>query len=140
MNTVLEKHNSVFHSLYFLHLHNTTTCFSPAGAQVDQSVFEELIRERLPELAEHVPDLSALSSVSLSWFLTIFLSVLPFHSAVCVVDCFFFHGIKAIFQLGLAVLEANTAPLCTSVDDGQALLILTRSKRWSAVMKRKKFD
>lgn len=93
---------------------------------MDQSVFEELIRERLPELAEHVPDLSALSSVSLSWFLTIFLSVLPFHSAVCVVDCFFLHGIKAIFQLGLAVLEANTVPLSTSVDDGQALLILTR--------------
>lgn len=114
-------------SSIFFYLHNSTTgLFLPAGAQVDQSVFEELIRERLPELAEHVPDLSALSSVSLSWFLTIFLSVLPFHSAVCVVDCFFFHGIKAIFQLGLAVLEANTVPLSTSVDDGQALLILTR--------------
>ncbi|GAA6225238.1 TBC1 domain family member 8 [Lates japonicus] len=95
------------------------------GAQVDQSVFEELIRERLPELAEHIPDLSSLSSVSLSWFLTLFLSVLPFHSAVCVVDCFFFHGIKAIFQLGLAVLEANAAQLSTSTDDGQALMILT---------------
>nr|XP_020479621.1 TBC1 domain family member 8 [Monopterus albus] len=95
------------------------------GAQVDQSVFEELIRERLPELAEHVPDVSSLSSVSLSWFLTLFLSVLPFHSAVCVVDCFFFHGIKAIFQLGLAVLEANTAQLLASTDDGQALMILT---------------
>lgn len=100
--------------------------FPPAGAQVDQSVFEEMIRERLPELAEHVPDLSALSSVSLSWFLTVFLSVLPFHSAVCVVDCFFFHGIKAIFQLGLAVLEANAAPLSASTDDGQALMILAR--------------
>lgn len=95
------------------------------GAQVDQSVFEELIRERLPELAEHIPDLSPLSSVSLSWFLTLFLSVLPFHSAVCVVDCFFFHGIKAIFQLGLAVLDANAAQLCASADDGQALMILT---------------
>ncbi|XP_028250362.1 TBC1 domain family member 8 isoform X1 [Parambassis ranga] len=95
------------------------------GAQVDQSVFEQLIRERLPELAERVPDLSTLSSVSLSWFLTLFLSVLPFHSAVCVVDCFFFHGIKAIFQLGLAVLEANAAQLSASTDDGQALMILT---------------
>ncbi|XP_076603786.1 TBC1 domain family member 8 [Chaetodon auriga] len=95
------------------------------GAQVDQSVFEELIRERLPELAEQVPDLSALSSVSLSWFLTLFLSVLPFHSGICVVDCFFFHGIKAIFQLGLAVLEANSAELSASTDDGQALMILT---------------
>ncbi|KAM3862112.1 TBC1 domain family member 8 [Diretmus argenteus] len=95
------------------------------GAQVDQSVFEELIRERLLELAEHIPDLSPLSSVSLSWFLTLFLSVLPFHSAVHVVDCFFFHGIKAIFQLGLAVLDANATQLCSSADDGQALMILT---------------
>uniref|UniRef100_A0A674E6I3 TBC1 domain family member 8B n=1 Tax=Salmo trutta TaxID=8032 RepID=A0A674E6I3_SALTR len=95
------------------------------GAQVDQSVFEELIRERLPELAEHIPDLSPLSSISLSWFLTLFLSVLPFRSAVCVVDCFFFHGIKAIFQLGLAVLDANATALCASADDGQALMILT---------------
>ncbi|KAM6934342.1 TBC1 domain family member 8 [Xenentodon cancila] len=95
------------------------------GAQVDQSVFEELIRERLSELAEQVPDLSTLSSVSLSWFLTLFLSVLPFQSAVCVVDCFFFQGIKAIFQLGLAVLEANTAQLSASTDDGQSLMILT---------------
>ncbi|KAM9342103.1 TBC1 domain family member 8 [Pholidichthys leucotaenia] len=95
------------------------------GAQVDQSVFEELIRERLHELAEHIPDLSTLSSVSLSWFLTLFLSVLPFQSAVYVVDSFFFHGIKAIFQLGLAVLDANTAQLCASTDDGQALMILT---------------
>uniref|UniRef100_A0A672HEB7 TBC1 domain family member 8 n=1 Tax=Salarias fasciatus TaxID=181472 RepID=A0A672HEB7_SALFA len=95
------------------------------GAQVDQSVFEELIRERLPELAEQVPDLSTLSSVSLSWFLTLFLSVLPFSSAVRVVDCFFLHGVRAIFQLGLAVLEANAAALAASRDDGQALLILT---------------
>ncbi|KAM9485263.1 TBC1 domain family member 8-like isoform 2-T2 [Salvelinus alpinus] len=95
------------------------------GAQVDQSVFEELIQERLPELAEHIPGLSPLSSLSLSWFLTLFLSVLPFRSAVCVVDCFFFHGIKAIFQLGLAVLDANAAALCASADDGQALMILT---------------
>ncbi|XP_077473901.1 TBC1 domain family member 8 [Stigmatopora argus] len=94
------------------------------GAQVDQSVFEQLISERLPDLADHFPDLSTLSSVSLSWFLTVFVSVLPFHSAVCVMDCFFFHGIKAIFQLALAVLEANAASLCARVDDGQALMVL----------------
>uniref|UniRef100_A0A2D4NS99 TBC1 domain family member 8 n=1 Tax=Micrurus surinamensis TaxID=129470 RepID=A0A2D4NS99_MICSU len=96
------------------------------GAQVDQSVFEELIRERLPELAEHFKDLSTLASVSLSWFLTLFLSIMPLESAVNVVDCFFFDGIKAIFQLGLAVLEANAVELCSSKDDGHALMILSR--------------
>ncbi|XP_076858140.1 TBC1 domain family member 8 isoform X2 [Brachyhypopomus gauderio] len=95
------------------------------GAQVDQSVFEELIQERLPHIADHIPDLNPLASVSLSWFLTLFLSVLPFRSAVCVLDCFFYHGIKAIFQLGLAVLDANAAQLCASTDDGQALMTLT---------------
>ncbi|XP_059137281.1 TBC1 domain family member 8 isoform X2 [Peromyscus eremicus] len=96
------------------------------GAQVDQSVFEELIREHLPELAEHMNDLSALASISLSWFLTLFLSIMPLESAVNVVDCFFYDGIKAIFQLGLAVLEANAEELCSSKDDGQALMILSR--------------
>ncbi|KAG9270960.1 TBC1 domain family member 8 [Astyanax mexicanus] len=95
------------------------------GAQVDQSVFEELIRERLPSLSESVPDLSPLASVSLTWFLTLFLSVLPFRSALHVLDCFFYHGIKAVFQLGLAVLDANAAELSTSTDDGQALMTLT---------------
>lgn len=95
------------------------------GAQVDQSVFEELIRERLPELAEHIPDLSPLASVSLTWFLTLFLSVLSFRSALCVLDCFFYHGIRSIFQIGLAVLEANAAELCACTDDGQALMILS---------------
>ncbi|EDL99196.1 rCG22278 [Rattus norvegicus] len=96
------------------------------GAQVDQSVFEELIKEHLPELAEHMSDLSALASISLSWFLTLFLSIMPLESAVNVVDCFFYDGIKAIFQLGLAVLEANAEELCSSKDDGQALMILSR--------------
>ncbi|XP_004704394.2 TBC1 domain family member 8 [Echinops telfairi] len=96
------------------------------GAQVDQSVFEELIREHLPELAEHMKDLSALASVSLSWFLTLFLSIMPLESAVNVVDCFFYDGIRAIFQLGLAVLDANAEDLCSSKDDGQALMILSR--------------
>ncbi|KAB5576680.1 hypothetical protein PHYPO_G00200480 [Pangasianodon hypophthalmus] len=95
------------------------------GAQVDRSVFEELIRERLPHLAERVPDLSALSSLSLSWFLALFLSAVPFRSGLRILDCFFCHGVKIIFQLGLAVLDANVDEICASTDDGQSLMILT---------------
>ncbi|XP_045683638.1 TBC1 domain family member 8 isoform X6 [Phyllostomus hastatus] len=96
------------------------------GAQVDQSVFEELVKEHLPELAEHLNDPSALASISLSWFLTLFLSIMPLESAVNIVDCFFYDGIKAIFQLGLAVLDACAKDLCSSRDDGQALMVLSR--------------
>lgn len=93
---------------------------------MDQSVFEELIQEQLPELAERLRDPSALASLSLSWFLTLFLSIMPLESAVHVVDCFFYDGIKVVFQLGLAVLEANARALCSSRDDGQALVLLSR--------------
>lgn len=95
------------------------------GAQVDQSVFEELIGERLPDLSVLVPDLSPLASASLTWFLTLFVSVLPFRSALCVLDCFFYNGIRSIFQIGLAVLDANAVELSSCTDDGHALMILT---------------
>uniref|UniRef100_A0A3B3TV98 TBC1 domain family member 8B n=1 Tax=Poecilia latipinna TaxID=48699 RepID=A0A3B3TV98_9TELE len=96
------------------------------GALVDQAVFEDLIRENLPQLVDHMTDLSFFSSVSLSWFLTLFISVLPIESAVNVVDCFFYDGIKAILQLGLAVLDYNMEALIACNDDAEAVTILNR--------------
>ncbi|XP_029547468.1 TBC1 domain family member 8B isoform X1 [Salmo trutta] len=96
------------------------------GALVDQAVFEELIRMHLTQLTEHMTDLTFFSSVSLSWFLTLFISVLPIESAVNVVDCFFYDGIKAILQLGLAVLDYNMEGLISSNDDAEAVTILSK--------------
>ncbi|XP_068600556.1 TBC1 domain family member 8B [Brachionichthys hirsutus] len=96
------------------------------GALVDQAVFEDLIRENLPQLVENMTDLTFFSSVSLSWFLTLFISVLPIESAVNVVDCFFYDGIKAILQLGLAVLDYNMEALIRCHDDAEAVTILSK--------------
>ncbi|XP_069825253.1 TBC1 domain family member 9B isoform X2 [Dendropsophus ebraccatus] len=96
------------------------------GALVDQGVFEELTREFLPLLSEKMQELGVISTISLSWFLTLFLSVMPFESAVVVVDCFFFEGIKLILQLSLAVLDANMESLLHSNDEGEAMTVLGR--------------
>ncbi|XP_039735001.1 TBC1 domain family member 8B [Pteropus medius] len=96
------------------------------GALVDQAVFEELIRDHLPQLTEHITDMTFFSSVSLSWFLTLFISVLPIESAVNVVDCFFYDGIKAILQLGLAILDYNLDKLLACKDDAEAVTALNR--------------
>uniref|UniRef100_A0A4W4F535 TBC1 domain family member 9B n=1 Tax=Electrophorus electricus TaxID=8005 RepID=A0A4W4F535_ELEEL len=96
------------------------------GALVDQGVFEELTRECLPLLYEHMQDLGVISTISLSWFLTLFLSVMPFDSAVLLVDCFFYEGIKVIFQVSLAVLHANMEQLLACTDEGEAMTILGR--------------
>ncbi|CAL8329262.1 TBC1 domain family member 9B isoform X2 [Gadus morhua] len=96
------------------------------GALVDQGVFEELTRACLPLLYEHMQELGVISSISLSWFLTLFLSVMPFDSAVLLVDCFFFEGIKVIFQVALAVLHDNMDALLACNDEGEAMTILGR--------------
>ncbi|XP_041706703.1 TBC1 domain family member 9B isoform X1 [Coregonus clupeaformis] len=96
------------------------------GALVDQGVFEELTRECLPFLYEHMQELGVISTISLSWFLTLFLSVMPFDSAVLLVDCFFYEGIKVIFQVALAVLHANMDTLLGCTDEGEAMTILGR--------------
>lgn len=102
-------------------------CVRPAaGALVDQGVFEELARDYVPQLYDCMQDLGVISTISLSWFLTLFLSVMPFESAVVVVDCFFYEGIKVIFQLALAVLDANVDKLLNCKDDGEAMTVLGR--------------
>ncbi|KAK3713993.1 hypothetical protein QZH41_018780 [Actinostola sp. cb2023] len=94
------------------------------GALVDQGVFEDLTREHLPELYDHLKDLGILNMISLSWFLTLFLSVMPFASAVNIMDCFFFDGVKVLFQIALATLESNKTHLLAVEDDGEAMTIL----------------
>ncbi|XP_058505961.1 TBC1 domain family member 9B isoform X2 [Solea solea] len=96
------------------------------GALVDQGVFEDLTRLFLPALHEHMQDLGVISTISLSWFLTLFLSVMPFHSAALLVDCFFYEGIKVIFQVALAVLHDNMDALLSCSDEGEAMTILGR--------------
>lgn len=105
------------------------------GALVDQGVFEELARVNVPQLYDCMQELGVISTISLSWFLTLFLSVMPFESAVVVVDCFFYEGIKLIFQLALSVLDANIHQLLNCKDDGEAMTVLGRSERGIKVLR-----
>jgi hypothetical protein len=61
---------------------------------------------------------------------------MPFESAVVVVDCFFYEGIKVIFQLALAVLDANVDKLLNCKDDGEAMTVLGRYSAKSSLENR----
>ena len=95
------------------------------GALVDQGVLEELVKENLPDLYKKLEPYGILNMISLSWFLTIFLSVMPFESAIRVIDCFFYDGAKVVFQVALAILEVNRKALLESKDDGEAMTVLS---------------
>lgn len=96
------------------------------GALVDQGVFEELTQVQLSPLYGHMQNLGVLSSISLSWFLTLFLSALPFYSATVLIDAFFCDGITVIFQVALSVLYDNMDALLACNDEGEAMTVLGR--------------
>ncbi|RWS27291.1 hypothetical protein B4U80_07050 [Leptotrombidium deliense] len=95
------------------------------GALVDQGVLEELVKEHLAALFQKLEPFGILSMISLSWFLTIFLSVMPFESAIHIIDCFFYDGAKIVFQVALAILECNEEVLLSAKDDGEAMTVLS---------------
>ncbi|XP_028316318.1 TBC1 domain family member 9B-like [Gouania willdenowi] len=96
------------------------------GALVDQGVFEDLTEDFLPALHTHMKDLGVMSTISLSWFLTLFLSVMSFSSAVVLLDAFFYEGVKVTFQVALAVLHENMDALLSCSDEGEAMTVLGR--------------
>jgi hypothetical protein len=52
-------------------------------------------------------------------------SVIPFESALYVIDIFFYDGIKVLFQLALTILKENEERLLQCQDDGDAIMVLT---------------
>lgn len=94
------------------------------GALVDQGVLEELTEVHLPELHAKLDELGMMKMISLSWFLTLFISVMPYECAVNVMDCFFYDGAKVIFQVTLTILDINRDKLLKCNEDGQAMQVL----------------
>jgi len=77
------------------------------GALVDQETLDELTAEYLPNLHAKLKQMDMIHVISLSWFLTIYLSVISYQCAVQIVDCFFFDGAKVLFQVGYIYLRIN---------------------------------
>ncbi len=49
------------------------------GAQADQDVLKNMLREKLPPLSQHFHDIDIdISTVTFNWFLAIFFDVVPF--------------------------------------------------------------
>jgi hypothetical protein len=96
------------------------------GAQIDQGVFEDLCELYLKDIYVKLKELSVISYVSLAWFLTLFISSMPFDSAVYLIDCFFYDGAKVMFQLALTILQENKESLLKCHDEGDSISILAK--------------
>lgn len=95
------------------------------GALIDQGVLDELLKDEIPDLSSRLEELGMIKSISLSWFLTIFLSVMPYQTAVHVMDAFFYDGARVLFAMALTILQRNESFLLQCSDDGEAMTKLT---------------
>ncbi|KAI3705176.1 hypothetical protein L1987_75410 [Smallanthus sonchifolius] len=95
-------------------------------SQVDQLVYEELVRERFPKLVNHLDYLGVqIAWVSGPWFLSIFMNMLPWESVLRVWDVLLFQGNRVmLFRTALALMELYGPALVTTKDAGDAVTLL----------------
>ncbi|XP_028799426.1 rab GTPase-activating protein 1 isoform X2 [Neltuma alba] len=95
-------------------------------SQVDQLVFEELVRERFPKLVNHLDYLGVqVAWVTGPWFLSIFMNMLPWESVLRVWDVLLFEGNRVmLFRTALALMELYGPALVTTKDAGDAITLL----------------
>ncbi|XP_050211861.1 uncharacterized protein LOC126662018 [Mercurialis annua] len=95
-------------------------------SQVDQLVFEELVRERFPKLVNHLDYLGVqVAWVTGPWFLSIFMNMLPWESVLRLWDVLLFEGNRVmLFKTALALMELYGPALVTTKDAGDAVTLL----------------
>jgi len=78
------------------------------GLQVDQRVFSTLVRERIPSVHAKMSSLDMdVSTITLQWFMCLFVNTLPLDVTLRVWDCLFLEGPKILFRAALNVLKLN---------------------------------
>ncbi|KAA3464749.1 gtpase-activating protein [Gossypium australe] len=109
-------------------------------SQVDQLVFEELMRERFPKLgSSHLDYLGVqVTWLSAPWFFFIFINILPWESEIVftlkwiplslvlrIWDVILFEGNRVmLFRTALALIELYGPALVTTKDAGDAITLL----------------
>ncbi|KAF9912039.1 hypothetical protein EC991_000984 [Linnemannia zychae] len=74
--------------------------------RIDAQVFERLLKDQDPALAEHLEKNDVIPLMYMTqWFMTLFTMSLPWASVLRVWDVFYYDGVKALFRVGLAILQ-----------------------------------
>eukprot|EP00753_Platysulcus_tardus_P022699 PLAT9915.1.p1 GENE.PLAT9915.1~~PLAT9915.1.p1 ORF type:complete len:460 (-),score=130.89 PLAT9915.1:486-1841(-) len=89
-----------------------------SGLQADCRSFFRLLPSALPEVSAHLRELglSALVPMLSSWWLRLFVNVLPLHITLRLWDVFFHAGLPALMSASLALLHCRRAALLACED------------------------
>ncbi|CAF4469455.1 unnamed protein product, partial [Rotaria sp. Silwood2] len=87
------------------------------GAQVDQFVLKDLLKQKAPDIDQHFEiNEVEITSLTLNWFMAIFIESVPFETLLRIWDCFLLEGAKVLFRFALAILIINRESILTKTD------------------------
>lgn len=87
------------------------------GAQVDQFVLKDLLKHKAPDIHQHFEmNEVEITSLTLNWFMAIFIDSVPFETLLRIWDCFLLEGSKVLFRFALAILIINRESILTRTD------------------------
>ncbi|XP_053380466.1 uncharacterized protein LOC123534907 isoform X2 [Mercenaria mercenaria] len=107
--TLVALAESYFSPHYFDH--------SLIGAQSDQQVLKDMVKDKLPALFHHLEGIDIeLSTITLNWFLAVFFDAVPFQTLLRIWDCFLLEGPKVLFRFSLAILKLHEKDILQKTD------------------------
>lgn len=96
------------------------------AAQVDQSVLESLVEERLADVAATLADAAVpLGCVSAPWFICAFVTSLPWNTLLRVWDVMLLERSRTVlFQVAMSLIHFKAAAIAATSDSGELITLL----------------
>lgn len=103
------------------------------GSQVDQKVFNRLVKTKYPELYAHLKKVGMpLHLLTLPWFMTFLIECIPWESSLMVLDNMLRNGTCVLFQVSLAILTETYQGIMAEKTENEQIPLLIRAHTFDA--------
>lgn len=98
------------------------------GSQVDQKVFNRLVKSKYPDLYTHLKDIGMpLHLLTLPWFMTFLIDCVPWDASLIVLDNLLRNGTAVLFQVALSILTITYNDIMAEKSENEQIPLLIRS-------------
>lgn len=110
-------------------------CYSKSmsGSLIDQNIFEQLLRQRIPDLYSHLSDYNVpIRAIVVPWIMCLFIDCFPLDTVLRIFDMFFLFGVQAIYQVLLALFSLNKSNIMQEHDSYNITSLIKQESAFDA--------